>query len=157
MSNQQYYSKQNNLVLTYSESHLESMLDHTNDFINAYKTVLPNAWYFFELYVDTERTSYGPSLFVEKGFVVFKITIGDWWDELLRQFPDVEDYMIWVFKFDPQEKAFVASMVAGECENQVFPTSTVVGMIQQSLNNYETKHPEVHFQRQNWGARIGNV
>lgn len=150
-------SQQNTLDRSYDESHLELMLDQVMKFIDAFKKILPGEWYFFDLYVEAARKTYGSSLYTETGLVVFKITVGNWWDGLLRQFPDVEDYMLSVFEFNPQERTFIATIKAGECENRMFPTSAVVGMLQQSLNNYETKHPEVQFQRQNWGARIGNV
>ena len=115
-------------LVSYDESHFELMLDQVMNFINAFKSVLPGEWYFLDLYADAVRTSYESSLFVESGRVVFKVTIGNWWDGLLRQFPDVEDYMFSVFNFDPQEKTFIATIRAGQTENQLFPTSSIVGL-----------------------------
>lgn len=59
-----------------------------------------HSWHmvFFDLCVEAERTSYDQSIYVETGLVVFIITIGNWLDGLLRQFPDVEGFLDLIHK-----------------------------------------------------------
>lgn len=141
--------------ITFSEDYFEHYLDNIMRFIQTFYEREPDKWYHFYISQEFRQDNYTDNHYVETGYLKFEISVGIWWDGILRD-PEMEDYMKSNFTFDPSERTFTRSIRTGKSTCCVFPHEKVNAMLQQYLDNYESKHPEIHFERFNWGARLSS-
>lgn len=136
--------------IVFSEEHFEFELEQIRKFLDAYTKTLPNEWLHIFISQKWEHEECW-----HDGYIEFQIILGNWWDSLLYQYPDILDYMKNVYTFDPQERSFTYSIRSGNSTTAgAFPREKINDMLQKYLDNYETKHPEMRFERHEWGATL---
>ncbi len=139
-----------NVRIVFDEKYFEQKLDMIMEFLDAYSAVLPNSWYHLSISQEFEYASG-----ITDGNLRFEILLDQWWDGLLSQYPDVDDYMKLFFTFDPQENKFtLITFPTGRSIGCKFPKEKIGIMLQSYLDNYELKHPKIHFERYDWGAML---
>lgn len=152
---QNYETESSNASIVFAEEHLEHILDQIIRFLQAYSTVLPDEWYHLYISQDVKRDEYSGNYYVNDGYLKFQITLGNWWNGILYEYPDIADYMDSIFVFDSQERTFTyTEFRTGSSTRCSFPTDKINTMLQKYLDNYESKHPGIHFERFGWGARL---
>ena len=118
------------------------------EFLNAYSAELPNEWYHY--YISQEFEHSGDTT---EGYVKFQIMLGSWWESLLYNVPEIKDYMMSIFTFDPSENTFTYRMWSGTCSGCSYPTNEITKMVHKYVSNYEAEHPGMRFERYSWGAK----
>ncbi|MBP5661858.1 MAG: hypothetical protein J6X30_01730 [Clostridia bacterium] len=133
---------------------LEFRLDQIMLFLQIYKIACGGS-YCLSMHSEIYHAS-GGLLYTDNGVIVFKIELDSWREGLLRGYPNVEDYMMSVFTFNADDRSFNGTMPAGYTSGRLYPLESLNEILQQSLDKYEAKHPDVHFQREKTGARMRN-
>lgn len=139
-----------NINIIFSEDHFEHTLNMVMSFLDAYSNVSQGEWCC--LFISQEFEHSGNTTY---GYLKFQIMLSYWWDGLLRQYPEIDDYMKNIFTFDSNETAFTyTDFRTGSSIGVPFPQEKINTLLQTYLNNYEAKYPTVKFERHSWGAKL---
>ncbi|MBQ4602627.1 MAG: hypothetical protein IJB24_07185, partial [Clostridia bacterium] len=118
----------------------------------AYSSALPDEWYLYFISQDFEHIG-GTT----EGYLEFKLLLGNWWDSLLYNSPEIKDYMMSVFDFDASENTFTYRIRTGICSSGSYPQDKITKMVHTYLNNYEATHNCIHLTRDSFGAKYSNI
>lgn len=145
-------TKESNIHIILDEKSFVSVHNQVMSFLEIYSEKLPDEWLHY--FVSQEFEHVGDTTF---GYVKFEISLGNWWDELFFDKPEILDYMKSIFTFDDNNKTFTYKMISGTCSNCSFNQNLITEMIHEYISHYESEHPHVKFERRSWGAMYSNV
>lgn len=146
------------IKIVFSEEHFENFLDMIIKFLKAYSSVVSDEWWHLFISQEIKKETYSDTYYCYDGFLEFQIILGSWWENIMREYPDIDDYMKSLFCFDAQERKFThTTFKTGSSTCCAFPREKVNTILQKYLDNYEAKHPEVRFERASWGAKLTKI
>ncbi len=145
-------SENSNTRITLDEEFFVLVHDQVMKFLRAYSSDLPSEWYHYFISHDFEHIGD-----TTEGYLEFKILLGNWWDSLLYNSPEIKDYMMSVFTFDASENTFTYRIRTGICSNGSYPQDKITQMVHTYLNNYEATHNCIHLTRESFGAKYSNI
>ncbi|MEE0946143.1 MAG: hypothetical protein U0M42_04860 [Acutalibacteraceae bacterium] len=145
-------SANSNVKIVLDEQHFVLVHDQVIKFLRTYSSALPYEWYHYFISQTFEHAG-GTT----EGFLEFKILLGNWWDSLLYNSPDIKDYMMSVFSFDASENTFTYRIRTGICSGGSYPQDKITKMIHTYLNEYEATHNCIHLTKDSFGAKYSNI
>lgn len=145
-------SANSNARIILDEEYFVLVHDQVMKFLQAYSSALPDEWYHYFISQDFEHVG-GDT----EGYLEFKILLGNWWDSLLYNSPEIKDYMMSVFAFDASENTFTYRIRTGIFSIGSFPQDKITKMVHTYLNNYEATHNCIHLTRDSIGAKYSNI
>lgn len=134
------------------EQHFVLIHEQVLKFLQAFSSKLPSEWYHY--FISQEYDHIGNST---EGYLKFEILLGNWWDELLYDKPEIKDYIMSVFEFDANEKTFMYRIRTGICHSGSYPADEITKMLHTYLDNYEATHTCLHLTRESYGAKYSNI
>lgn len=141
-----------NTRIILDEEHFVLIHEQVLKFLRAFSSALPSEWYHY--FISQEFEHIGNNT---EGYLKFQISLGNWWDELLFDEPEIKDYMMSVFEFDASEKTFMYRIRTGICHSGSYPIEKITKMVHTYLDNYESTHTCVHLTRESYGAKYSNI
>lgn len=89
-------------------------------------------------------------------YMEVKVTMSDWWEQIMHQNPIALENMQQLFEFDVDNKTFINNQIhlVSAKYDQVPPYEEIVKSIHDFLDEYEKNHPEIAFERESFGANI---
>ena len=89
-------------------------------------------------------------------YMEVKVTVGDWWEQMMCQNPTVLANMQQLFAFDIENKTFINNQIhlVSARYDQVPPYEEIVKSIHNFLDEYEKQNPGIAFERESYGANI---
>lgn len=145
-------STNSNARIILDEEYFVLVHDQVIKFLRAYSSELPDEWYHY--FISQEVEHIGGTT---EGYLKFQVMLGNWWDGLLYNHPEVKDYMMSIFTFDASENTFTYKIRTGTCSGGSYPQDNIAKMVHKYLDNYESTHTCIHLIRESFGAKYSNI
>lgn len=130
-----------------------NVLDNTLKFIDAYLEEMPNEWILMFINEPPSKvTKHSPDYWCYEEFIEIKIAVGSWYNGILYKNKDLEDYMLSVYEFDPEEKEFIYKIQIAESTNCIIDDNLLVKKLFEYLDTYEKSNPERKLKRTERGV-----
>lgn len=135
------------------EEHLGLVLNILLDFKDAYLQVGDRL--FLSFVIDRKKTDYSDTYYTYDYYFKMTVYVSDWWDSIMIRHKDIGDTFENVFDIKEDENTFLCKSVSvGSSTCCSLDWDKINSKLQKFLDEYESEHPGVIFDRSNGGAGI---
>lgn len=141
----------NNIHIVDFKEHLFLNLDFVLEFKRAYSSVLPDSMFSVFISQESKKIDYSNSYYTYDGYIKIHIIVGNWWNGVLRNYPDILDTIETLFDHNGTEFTYIG-IPTGKSICCPYPHNVINNKLQSYIDEYEKEHSEALFEREEWGA-----
>lgn len=135
------------------EHHLSLVLDIFMNFKDSYLKVGDRL--YLSIGIKWEDTDYSTTYYTKDYYIELKVYVSDWWDCIMYEYQDVADMFESVFNKKKDENTFICDSVrVASTTCCTIDWDAAIYRLHCFIDEYETKHPGVMFDRSNGGVSI---